>query len=46
MTYQGVDWTFDLSDRYKDALYYIGPFYQKIFPKLDKLIVMGKLTKE
>ena len=46
VTYQGFDWTFDLSDRYKDSLYYISPFYQKIFPKLDKLIVMGKFEKK
>ena len=43
VSYQGLDLTFDLTSRYNDSLYYISPFYQRIFPKLDKLIVMGKL---
>ena len=34
--------SFDFSDRYNDTIYYISPYYPKIFPKLDKLIVMGK----
>ena len=35
-------WKLDYASKYNDTIYYISPFYHKIFPKLDKLIVMGK----
>ena len=33
-------YNFKFSDKYNDTIYYISPYYHKIFPKLNKLIVM------
>ena len=30
----------DFTDKYDSTIYYISPYYQRIFPKLNKLIVM------
>ena len=30
----------EFTDKYNNTIYYISPFYQRIFPKLTKLVVM------
>ena len=30
----------EFSDKYNHSIYYISPFYQRIFPKMTKLVVM------